>query len=164
MSALRLAAVILLAIVVAGSLVAEPVRAQERAVPYWASLRFDEVRMRVGPSRQYRIDWVYQRKGLPVQVVRVREGWWLVRDAEGTQGWIAASQLTRNRGAIVIGSEPAAMRAGPEAPAPLRWRAEPGVVGKLLRCREQWCEIDVGGRTGWVRAERLWGDEDLADG
>ncbi|QIQ85978.1 SH3 domain-containing protein [Erythrobacter sp.] len=164
MSALRLAAVIVLALVAAASLVAAPARAQDREPPYWASLRYDKVRMRVGPSREYRIDWVYQRKGLPVQVVRVREGWWLVRDSDGTQGWVSASQLSRNRGAIVIGSEPAAMREEPDAASALRWRAEPGVVGRLLRCRENWCEIDIAGRTGWVRAERLWGDEELSGG
>lgn len=164
MSALRLAAVIVLAIVAAISLVAFPAGAQDREVPYWASLRFDEVRMRVGPSREYRIDWVYQRKGLPVQVLRVREGWWLVRDSDGTQGWISASQLTRTRGVIVTGQEPVAMRGSPDAASLLRWRAEPGVVGRLLRCRENWCEIDAAGRTGWIRAERLWGDEELVPG
>ena len=162
MSALRLAAVLVLVLVVAASLVAGPVRAQDREVPYWASLRFDEVNLRVGPSREYRIDWVYQRRGLPVKVVRLREGWRLVEDAQGTIGWVSASQLSRARGAIVTGSGLADMRESPATGSALRWRAEPGVVARLLRCREGWCEIDVTGRTGWVRAERLWGDEELA--
>jgi SH3-like domain-containing protein len=162
MSALRLAAWIVLAIVVAVSLVAGPAGAQGREeVPYWASLRFDEVRMRVGPSREYRITWVYQRRGLPMKVVRLREGWMLVEDAEGTLGWVSASQLSNARGALVVGTGLADMREEPDPASTLRWRAEPGVVGKLLRCRENWCEIDVTGRTGWVRSEQLWGDEDL---
>ncbi|KPP96606.1 SH3 domain-containing protein [Erythrobacter sp. HL-111] len=165
MSALRLAAVIILAVVVAVSLIAGPAGAQGREeVPRWASLRFDEVRMRVGPSREYRIAWVYQRRGLPMKVVRLREGWMLVEDAEGTTGWVSASQLTKARGAIVVGTGLADMRERPDRASVLRWRAEPGVVGKLLRCREGWCEIDVAGRTGWVRADRLWGDEELAPG
>ena len=44
--------------------------AQNRDVPYWASMRAEKVNMRVGPSAEYRIDRVYQRKGLPVKVVR----------------------------------------------------------------------------------------------
>jgi len=163
MSALRLAAVLVLVIVAAVTLVVSPAGAQDRATPYWATLRFDEVNLRVGPSREYRIDWVYQRKGLPVKVVRVREGWRLVEDAEGTIGWISESQLTRSRGVIVIGETLADMRAGRDPATSLRWRAEPGVVAKLSRCRETWCEIDVAGRTGWVRAERLWGDEELRE-
>lgn len=162
MSALRLAAVLVLVIVVAATLIVSPAGAQDRETPYWAALRFDEVNLRVGPSREYRIDWVYQRKGLPVKVVRIREGWRLVEDSEGTLGWVSESQLTRSRGALVVGKSPADMREGPDPASGLRWRAEPGVVGKLLRCREAWCEIDVGGRTGWVRAERLWGAQELA--
>ena len=81
-----------------------PVAAQDRALPYWAALRYETVNMRVGPSEEYPIAWVYTRKGLPVKVVRVREGWRLVEDHEGTQGWISASQLDPERGGMVIGS------------------------------------------------------------
>lgn len=134
-----------------------PVRAQDRDTPYWAAMRFDEVNMRVGPSQEYPIDWVYKRKGLPVKVVRLREGWRLIQDPEGTQGWVASSQLTLARGALVIGEGIAPIRAEPNAASEIKWRAEPGVVGSLVRCRDSWCEIDVTGRVGWVERARLWG-------
>ena len=135
----------------------EPVRAQEKETPYWASMRFDEVNMRVGPSQEYPIDWVYKRKGLPVKVVRLREGWRLVQDHEGTQGWVSRSQLTDARSALIIGEGLVELREDAKPNSTMRWRAEPGVVADLLRCRDDWCEIDVRGRTGWVLAERLWG-------
>lgn len=147
---------------VAGVAVAfTPLRAQNRALPYWASLRYDEVRMRVGPSGEYPIDWVYKRKGLPVKVVRVREGWRLVEDHEGARGWIAASQLNPARGVMITGSNPTALRAEPSAASALKWRAQPGVVATLLRCRNGWCEVDIAGRKGWVVAPHLWGSEAL---
>jgi SH3-like domain-containing protein len=136
--------------------------AQTKAPPYWASLRYDETRMRVGPSREYPIDWIYRRKGLPLKVIRTRDEWDLVEDPDGTQGWIAESQLRRTRTAMVTGEGEVALREQPDAGSTLRWNAEPGVIGALLRCREGWCEIDVAGRTGWVNAERLWGDEELS--
>ena len=126
-------------------------------MPYWATLRFDEVNMRVGPSREYKIDWVYKRRGLPVKVVRMREGWRLVRDHDGEQGWIAASQLRLERGVLVIGEGLADMRAEPSPGSALRWRVEPGVVGTLIECSEGFCEIDIDGRTGWTAQDRLWG-------
>lgn len=138
-----------------------PLRAQDRDLPYWASLRYDEVRMRVGPSEEYPIEWVYKRKGLPMKVVRVREGWRLVEDPEGTQGWIAASQLDPARAVLVTGAGLAEVRAEPKRAATLKWRAEPGVVARLLRCREAWCEVDIAGRKGWTPANRLWGTEAL---
>ena len=135
----------------------EQARAQDRETPYWASLKFDKVNMRVGPSREYPIDWVYQRKGMPVKVVRLREEWRLIQDHEGTQGWVSRSQLIEDRGAMVTGKGLADLREDASADSTLRWRAEPGVIGKLVRCREDWCEIDVAGKTGWVLARRLWG-------
>ncbi|HSG33728.1 MAG TPA: SH3 domain-containing protein [Sphingomonadaceae bacterium] len=131
--------------------------AQEREVPYWASLRSDEVNMRVGPSGDYPIDWVYHRQFLPVKVIRTREGWRLVQDWEGTQGWMSASLLSPDRTALVIGEGLAAMRGSPDAQGALKWNAEPGVVGTLGKCENGWCEFDVGGRKGWVLQERLWG-------
>lgn len=133
--------------------------AQNREVPYWATIRDSatELRMRRGPSREYRIDWVYKRPGLPLKVIRVVDGWRLVRDHDGEQGWVAASLLSPERGAMIVGEGLAAMRDTPADNGALRWNAEPGVVGRLGECEAGWCRFDVGGRAGWVRAERLWG-------
>lgn len=147
-----------------------PLAAQVSEPPYWATLRYDEVRMRVGPSEEYPIEWVYKRKGLPVKVVRVREGWRLVEDPEGTQGWIASSQLNPDRGVLVVGSGLTDVRADASSTAALKWRAQPGVVASLLRCRAAWCEVDLAnpkqreaGKSlkGWVMRDRLWGTENV---
>ncbi len=130
--------------------------------PFWVTVRFDEVRMRVGPSREYPIEWVYRRKGLPMQVLRAREGWLLVRDPDGAQGWIAESQLIRTRGVLIVGEGLATLRETPDAGGGVRWRAQPGVVGELGECTDGWCEINITGRKGWIEASRLWGDEELA--
>lgn len=132
-------------------------KAQDRETPYWASIRAEEVNMRVGPSQDYKIDWVYKRKGLPVKVIRVMEGWRLIEDPDGAQGWVVARLLNPARGAVVIGEGLAAIRAEPNASSTLRWNAEPGVVGALGNCEADWCEFDVGGRKGWVEQARLWG-------
>ncbi|WP_305096174.1 SH3 domain-containing protein [Croceibacterium aestuarii] len=137
---------------------AVPAGAQDRETPYWASLRAEVANMRVGPSENFPIDWVYKRKGLPVKVVRVMEGWRLVVDQDGAQGWFYAPLLSPERAAVIIGKGLAAIRAAPAADAALRWKAEPGVVGKLGDCQQDWCEFDAAGRKGWVAAERLWGD------
>ena len=137
------------------------VQAQNADVPYWATLRWDTVNMRKGPSQDFPIDWVYKRKGLPVQVIRTRESWRLVVDPEGTQGWIERSQLSPKLGALIVGEDVAELREAPNVQAAILWRAEPGVVAELLRCRDSFCEIDVGGRSGWVRRIRIWGSGEM---
>ena len=137
---------------------AAPALAQEREVPYWASIRAESVNMRVGPSVDFPIKWIYRRQGLPLKVVRLNEGWRLVEDPDGTRGWIVARLLSPDRSAMVIGEGPAEMRADAGEDADLRWRLEPGVVGRLGSCSEGWCELDVEGHRGWVPQARLWGD------
>ena len=134
-----------------------PALGQDREVPYWASIASPEVRMRVAPSRDFPIEWVYKRDGLPLKVVRVQESWRLVQDPEGTQGWMASSLLSLERTAIVVGSDVTPIRAAPSDSADLKWNVEPGVVGKLGSCQAGWCEFDVEGRAGWVLEDRLWG-------
>lgn len=132
-------------------------QAQSRDVPYWAAIRVDEAYMRVGPSRDYKIAWVYKRKGLPVKVIRVKDGWRLIEDPAGEQGWVVQRLLTPQRSALVTGENLAPIRAKPSGSAPIKWNAQPGVVGILGECRQAWCEIDISGRSGWIREERLWG-------
>ena len=134
-----------------------PAQAQDREVPYWATLRYDETNMRVGPSKEYKIDWVYRRKGMPVKVVRVLEGWRLIQEQDGTRGWVAQRQLNPERGALVIGEEAVAMREDADGGSTIKWRLEPGVVGVLGDCGRGWCELSVGSRNGYVRQEQLWG-------
>lgn len=132
-------------------------QAQSREVPYWASIRAQVVNMRVGPSQDYPIEWVYKRQGLPVKVIRVQEGWRLVSDPDGAQGWIVARLLDPDRTALVVGDGLAAIRETPQDGARLKWNAQPGVVGRLGECEAGWCEIDVAGHAGWIREDRLWG-------
>lgn len=141
------------------STLAVPLHAQDREVPYWATIRgsASELNMRVGPSADYPVSWVYRRPGLPVKVLRVHESWRLVQDPGGTKGWVASRLLSPDRGAIVTGGRPIAMRDGASAEAKVKWFIEAGVVGKLGDCTAGWCRLTVGAHDGWVEQARLWG-------
>ena len=131
---------------------------EDDEVPYWASLRVNEVNMRVGPAETYRIAWVYRRAGLPLKVLRRMDGWRLVQDPDGARGWMLARFLSRERGAIIVGKGLADMRDKPDGGARLLWRLEPGVTGKLGDCESGWCHFEVGaGQVGQVPQDRLWG-------
>lgn len=145
-----IAAVLLLSI-------AAPLSAEDVPVPYWASTRVDQINMRVGPGEDYRINWVFRRKQLPMKVIRLKEGWRLVVDPEGAKGWVMARFLSRERTAIVFGKGLADMRETTAPGSPMRWRVEPGVNGKLGECTGGWCEFEVGPHKGWVEQGRLWG-------
>lgn len=146
------------ALMIAALVLAVPALAQDSAkTPYWASIRVSEVNMRVGPGEDYRILWVYRRPGLPLKVLRLKEGWRFVQDPDGASGWVLARFLTRQPAAYVKGKGPAEMRAAPTAESKLLWRLAPGNVGQLGDCKQGWCALSIGPRKGFVRQDRLWG-------
>jgi len=126
-------------------------------VPYWASIRSSRVNMRVGPGEDYAIRWTYVRQSLPLKVVRTMEGWRLVEDPDGAQGWMLARFLSRDRTAFVKGADLVDMREKASSEARLLWRIEPGNVGLLGSCDDGWCKLDVRGHIGYVPQNRLWG-------
>ena len=129
-----------------------------RPLPYWASLTAGDALMRTGPGREYPATWRYRRVGLPLKVLAVHESWRKVREPDGTEGWMASVLLTERRTGMVQG-DAVAMREKPATNAPVRFRAAPGVVGKIAQCRAGWCHFDVAGKDGFVEASRLWGVE-----
>lgn len=132
--------------------------AQRRAVPYWVSQSAGEAMMRTGPGLNFPAVWKYVRPDLPLRVIQVRQEWRKVVDPTGVEGWMRANLLSEQRTAM-IAREPAPLRAAPDPAARILWRAEPGVVGKVSHCASGWCELDVGGRAGFVQIAYLWGVE-----
>jgi len=125
-------------------------------LPRFVTLRADEANLRAGPGTQYPVEWVYQRKGLPVEIIAEFEHWRRIRDSEGTVGWVHKSLLSGERGVIVVdGIQP--LREAPAAEAPPVLHAEPGVIGELHACTDAWCRIDIEGHTGWIARHVLWG-------
>lgn len=133
-----------------------PAAAQDREPPYWASISASQARMRTGPGRNFPISWLYQRADLPVRVVEVYRNWRKVEDPDGVEGWMLVNLLSAERTAMITGAV-RPLRAAPEPGAPIRYRAEPGVVGRISNCRNGWCEFDVHGRGGFVRTAHLYG-------
>lgn len=128
----------------------------EDGVPYWVSTRKDTANMRVGPGREYRINWTYTRKGVPLKVLRVMGGWRLVEDPDGARGWMLAQFLTRDHTGIVKGSI-TGLRQNKDGSGPVLWRVAPGVMGKIGDCKAGWCGFDVDGRKGYIKASAVWG-------
>ncbi len=124
--------------------------------PFWGSLRKPMANLRVGPGRDYRVNWVYQRSGLPVKVLRAMGGWVLIEDPDGARGWMLKQFVGRARAAMVKGGV-ADIREREDGTGKVLWRAAPGVIAQLGACPGQWCKVDVAGRRGFMAKAALWG-------
>ena len=125
-------------------------------MPRYVSLRAGEVNVRRGPGLNYRIDWVFQRTGLPVRIVDEYQNWRRVADSDDAGGWVFHALLTARRTALVTDPE-VALRAEPSDVGQIEARAEQGVVAALRQCQPDWCELEAAGHRGWVRKTALWG-------
>lgn len=153
----------LLAIILALSPVAAAAQMKEAQqglsglpVPRFVSLGAGEANMRSGPGEQYPISWVYQREGLPVEVVREWGIWRLVRDPEGSQGWMNKNLLSGERTAYVTRAVRTLYERADIASRPV-WRVEPGVVARIVLCEEAWCQLRIDGKSGYVLRKHIWG-------
>ena len=88
-------------------------------LPRYVSLKTDRVNLREGPSKDHRTLWVFQRAGLPVEIIAEFETWRRIRDSEGTEGWVLHSLLSGRRTAVVL-----SRGADKGAPVPLYDRAD----------------------------------------
>lgn len=149
-----------LLVVLAGLATLAPAAAQApRPTPYWASIASGRAMMRTGPGQNYPATWEYVRADLPIRVVEIYHDWRKIQDPDGTTGWMLVRLLSDQRTAIVRGAEPRPMHEAPDEATPIRYRAQPGVVGRVSRCADGWCRFDAHGRNGYIRIDQIWGVE-----
>ncbi len=136
-------------------------------LPRYASLKSDRVNLREGPSKDHRTLWVFQRAGLPVEIIGEFETWRRIRDSEGTEGWVLHSLLSGRRTALVTAPKndrnAVPLRASAADDARDEARLEAGVIGSVKNCTGTWCRLVValpgkrGDVDGYIRQNRLWG-------
>ncbi len=131
-------------------------------VPRFVSLKFDHINVRRGPGMDHEIDWVFRRKGMPVQIIAESDHWRRIRDVDGSSGWIHRTMLDSQRTILVL-EEMRPIRAEPSREADPVAFAEPGVVAELVTCRATWCKVRADRIQGWIRSEFVFGltEEDL---
>ncbi|WP_308116437.1 SH3 domain-containing protein, partial [Falsiroseomonas oryziterrae] len=131
-------------------------------IPRYASLRSDQVNMRVGPNTTFPIEWTFQRRDLPVMIVGEFQVWRRIRDVDGAEGWVHQSTLAGRRTALV---RPAAnvqevtLRRRPDESAAAVARLRPGVIARIRECEPSsaWCEVQVQDMRGYLRRAEVWG-------
>jgi SH3-like domain-containing protein len=125
-------------------------------LPRYVSLKAGEGNVRRGPSLSHRIDWVFVRRDMPLEVTGEYGHWRRVRDRDGAGGWIHYSLLSGVR--TVVTTRPLGeVRARPAADAPLVARTEAGVVARLGACEPAWCLVTAGRHRGWIEKSAVWG-------
>jgi len=101
-------------------MLAAPAVAQDKQPPYWASIASGQAMTRTGPGKNYPGVWLYQRRDLPVRVVKKYDNWRLIQDPDGAQGWMLVTLLSDRRTGVVKPGVLRPIRVKPDAGAHVR--------------------------------------------
>tara|TARA_B100000925_G_scaffold103999_1_gene76666 strand:+ start:206 stop:709 length:504 start_codon:yes stop_codon:yes gene_type:complete len=125
-------------------------------IPRYVSLKVKEANARRGPSLSHKIDWIYKRQNMPLEIYAEYENWRRVRDFEGLGGWVHYTLLSGIR-YVLIKNELLEMRLLPSTDAQVIAKVPQHNIATLDKCNKDWCRIIDDGYKGWVPKNGIWG-------
>ena len=125
-------------------------------IPRYVSLKVKEANARRGPSLSHKIDWIYKRQNMPLEIYAEYENWRRVRDFEGLGGWVHYTLLSGTR-YVLVKNELLEMRLLPSIDAQVIAKVPQHNIATLDKCNKDWCRIIDDGYKGWVPKDGIWG-------
>ena len=125
-------------------------------IPRYVSLKVKEANARRGPSLSHKIDWIYKRQNMPLEIYAEYENWRRVRDFEGLGGWVHYTLLSGTR-YVLVKNELLEMRLLPSIDAQVVAKIPQRNIATLDKCNKGWCRIIDDGYKGWVPKNGIWG-------
>lgn len=126
-------------------------------IPRFASLKSSKVFTRKGPGKRFPIEWIYQRKDLPVEIVQEFDTWRKIKDESGAESWVHQSLLSGKRTAISVVDPYARLFKKSDEDSRIIGLVEQGAIVEIRGCLEEWCKVDVLNYDGWITKKDLWG-------
>lgn len=126
-------------------------------IPRFAIIKSSEANVRKGPGGQYPIEWIYQLKNIPVEIINEYEQWREIKDMNGEGGWIHSSILSGKRTVIVSGKEAKYLYKNHSKNSKLIAKIMPGYVCGLKNCSIDWCKVKCASESGWIPKSDIWG-------
>jgi SH3-like domain-containing protein len=129
-------------------------------VPRFLSLKANKVNVRKGPSSEHAVAWVFQRKGMPVEVTAEFENWRKIRDSSGAEGWILQQMLSGRRFALAPDwnkGRPVVLHESESDKSQAVVKLQPGVIAQVASCSGTWCYLTTDDYEGYAHQSELWG-------
>ncbi|RKF15356.1 aspartyl-trna synthetase [Roseovarius spongiae] len=125
-------------------------------LPRFVSMKASEGNVRRGPSRTHRVDWIFKRRDIPLEITAEHGHWRRVRDRDGAGGWMHYSLLSGVR-TVIVETDMLEMKAKRDPTSRVIAQLELGVIARVDECDGPWCRIQSAGYSGWVKKADLWG-------
>jgi SH3-like domain-containing protein len=126
-------------------------------IPRFASIKSNEVNARTGPSIKCPIEWIFVKKGEPIEIIAEYEQWRQIRDIKGEGGWVHSSVLSGKRSVIIISKDIIELTKYPKDFSRIVAKLSPNVRCQVNKCKDNECQLRCNSFVGWVPQKYLWG-------
>jgi SH3-like domain-containing protein len=130
-------------------------------IPRFASIKSNKVNARRGPLIKSPIEWVFVKKGEPIEIIAEYEQWRQIKDIKGDTGWVHSSVLSGKRSVVILGTKPVLLTKEDDIKSKIIANILPDVRCELKICKGGYCKIRCLAITkyyqGWVEQKYLWG-------
>ena len=122
---------------------------------YFLMLKNKKVNVRHGPSFDYPIKFIYNKKFLPVEVIDKKENFRRIIDYKKNSGWIHWTQLIKSKSVITTSSK-ILFKKPTKYSKPIA-KIEKGRLLIVKKCKKNWCNIQTDQFSGWINKTNIWG-------
>tara|TARA_Y100000590_G_scaffold68647_1_gene74812 strand:- start:522 stop:968 length:447 start_codon:yes stop_codon:yes gene_type:complete len=124
---------------------------------YFLMLKNNKVNVRHGPSFDYPIKFIYNKKFLPIKIIDKKENFRRIIDHKKNSGWIHISQLKKSNSLIVL-EDKILFKNSNKFSKPLA-KLKKGRLVIVKKCKSKWCKVKVEKYTGWINIKNVWGEQ-----
>ena len=128
-----------------------PSNAQEK----FLSLKKSKVNVRYGPSFDFPVKYIYQKKNLPIKQIDKKENFRRIIDHKKDSGWIHVSQIKKVNSVVTL-EDKIMFKKSTVFSKPLA-KIKKGRLLVIQKCEDGWCKVKTESFKGWVNKSDLWG-------
>ncbi len=119
------------------------------------SLKKNKVNVRYGPSFEFEIKYIYNKKNLPVKQIDKKENFRRIIDLKNNSGWIHISQLQQSN-SIITTQDKILFKKPSKFSKPIA-QIKKGRLLIVQKCKNKWCKIESEDFNGWIDTIDIWG-------
>ena len=123
--------------------------------PKYASIKKEKAYSRHNASFDADIEWIYQKKNLPILITNEHGNWREIRDIDGVETWIHISMISNKR--TFINTKDQNLLKYKDNNNIINAIVKKNVVGKIINCDEIFCKVKIKNYRGWLIKKNLWG-------
>ena len=123
--------------------------------PKYASIKKERAYSRHNASFDAPLEFIYQKKNLPILIINEHGNWREIRDIDGDETWMHISMISKKK--TFINEKDQNLLKYKDNSNIVNAIVKRGVIGKIINCGEKFCKVKIKPYRGWMEKKYLWG-------